>query len=153
MECKKERTGGRNGPGHATLSHDLVHLPGISDIVIRQALDIDSFRLLLVDLEVVVLGFRGPHPSADRNQHRQEKKEKQHTSEKIADPFHINLHVADLDEVFQMGWARENRVEDLLGYTWDQTFQVWIIDVGSLSGTKVSPCFAPSGLWCETPSW
>lgn len=39
----------------ATLSHDLVHLAGVADIVIGQALDVNALRLLFVNRQVIVL--------------------------------------------------------------------------------------------------
>jgi hypothetical protein len=49
------RTSGANGAIHATLPHDLVDLVGAADVVIREAFDVDAVRLVLVNLQVVVL--------------------------------------------------------------------------------------------------
>ena len=39
------------------MSHDLVNFASVADVEIRKVLDVDTFRLLLVNLEIVVLGY------------------------------------------------------------------------------------------------
>jgi hypothetical protein len=41
------------------LPHNLVNLTSVADVEIGKVLDVDTFRLLLVNLEVVVLGYEG----------------------------------------------------------------------------------------------
>lgn len=45
-------------PCCAASSHDLIHLPCTAYIVIRQTLDVDTSRLFLVHLQIIVLGCK-----------------------------------------------------------------------------------------------
>lgn len=48
----------RYDPCCATSSHDLIYLPCTANIVIRQTFDVDTSRLFLVHLKIIVLGCR-----------------------------------------------------------------------------------------------
>jgi hypothetical protein len=56
--CCKRLTRRARRPRRLALAHDLIHFGRLRDVVLRQALDVDAARLLLVHLQVVVLGCR-----------------------------------------------------------------------------------------------
>ena len=54
------------------------------------------------------------------------------TSQKILDPLHVYLHVADFDRVLDTNIRRDNGFEDLFDDTRDHALQGGILDICAL---------------------
>lgn len=100
--------GGADGACLAAGLHDGVYFCFSADVDVGETLDVDAARLVFVDGEVVVR--RG---------------------EQVADPFHVDFHVADLDRVLDVGVRRGDTREYLLRDARDETLELGVLDIGA----------------------
>ena len=54
------------------------------------------------------------------------------TRKQISNLLHVNLQVADLDEIFRLSICHSDAIEDLLGDAGYDTFAVFVIDIRAL---------------------